>query len=169
MTAVVGLALTSCSQEELSAPVAENNEITFAAPLVVRDPRAGSPQPACRRQMELFSSSEMSSGVVCRNPVCVPSDRQLLPLGTDRRVGFGPGDRASCVCVCVCVRARARASAQSLSRVRLFVTPWTVVSQAPLSMRFSKPEYWSELPCPYPGDLPDLGTKPRSPALQVDS
>ena len=44
----------------------------------------------------------------------------------------------------------------------LFVTPWTVVCQAPLSMGFSRQEYWSELPCPPPGDLPNPGTEPES-------
>ena len=52
-----------------------------------------------------------------------------------------------------------------LSRVQLFVTPWTVALQAPLSMGFSRPEYWSGLPCPPPGDLPDPGIKPGSPVL----
>ena len=47
--------------------------------------------------------------------------------------------------------------------------PWTVASQAPLSLGFSRQEYWSGLPCPPPGDLPDPGTKPGSPALQADS
>ena len=58
------------------------------------------------------------------------------------------------------------------SRVQLFVTPWTVVYLAPLSMEFSRQEYWSGLPCPSPGDFPDPKTKPcslRSPALQADS
>ena len=50
------------------------------------------------------------------------------------------------------------------SRGRLFATLWTVNHQAPLSMEFSKQEYWSGLPCPPPGDLPDPGIKPRSPA-----
>ena len=57
----------------------------------------------------------------------------------------------------------------SLSRVGLFATPWTVARQAPLSMRFPKQEYWSGLPFPYPGDLPDPGIEPGSPALQADS
>ena len=48
-------------------------------------------------------------------------------------------------------------------------TSWTVVHQAPLSMRFSRQEYWSGLPFPPPGDLPDPGIKSKSPALQVDS
>ena len=55
-----------------------------------------------------------------------------------------------------------------LSHVRLFVTPWTVVQQAPPSMRFSRPEYWSGLPFPSPGDLPNPGVEPRSSTLQVD-
>ena len=44
----------------------------------------------------------------------------------------------------------------------LFVTPWTVARQAPLSMGFSRQEYWSGLPCPPPGDLPDPGIEPAS-------
>ena len=52
-----------------------------------------------------------------------------------------------------------------LSSVRLFVTPWTVACQTPLSMEFSKQEYWSELPFPSPEDLPNPGIKPISPAL----
>ena len=58
---------------------------------------------------------------------------------------------------------------KSLSCVPLFVTPKTVANKAPLSMGFSRPEYWSGLPCPPPGDLPNPGIKPRSPTLQVDS
>ena len=54
-----------------------------------------------------------------------------------------------------------------LSRVRCptFATPWTVAYQAPPSMGFSRQEYWSGLPFPSPGDLPDPGIEPRSPAL----
>ena len=49
------------------------------------------------------------------------------------------------------------------------LTPWTVAHQAPLSMGFSRQEYWSGLPFPSPGDLPKPGIKPRSPALQADA
>ena len=49
-----------------------------------------------------------------------------------------------------------------LSRVRFFVTPWTLACQAPLSMEFSRQEYWSGLSFPSPGDLPDPGIKPKS-------
>ena len=58
---------------------------------------------------------------------------------------------------------------KSLSRVRLFATPWTVAYQAPPSVGFSRQEYWSGLPFPSPGDLPDPGIEPRSPALQADA
>ena len=53
--------------------------------------------------------------------------------------------------------------------VWLFVTPWTVAHQAPLSMEFSRQEYWSGLPFPSPGDFPDPGIEPRFPALQADA
>ena len=61
------------------------------------------------------------------------------------------------VCVCVCVL------------VQLFVTPWTVACQTPLSMGFSRQEYWSGLPFPSPGHLPNPGIKLGFPALQADS
>ena len=60
------------------------------------------------------------------------------------------------MCACMC--------AQSLSSVQFFVTPRTASSQAPLSIEFSRQEHWSELPFPTPGDLPDPGIKPWSPA-----
>ena len=51
----------------------------------------------------------------------------------------------------------------------LFATPWIVAYQAPPSMGFSRQEYWSGLPFPSPGDLPDPGIEPRSPTLQADT
>ena len=48
------------------------------------------------------------------------------------------------------------------------MSPWTVACQAPQSLEFSRLEYWSGLPFPPPGDLPDPGIEPRSPALRVD-
>ena len=56
-----------------------------------------------------------------------------------------------------------------LSRVRLFVTPWTVACQISPSMEFPRQEYWSGLPFPSPGDLPSPRIEPVSPALQADS
>ena len=55
------------------------------------------------------------------------------------------------------------------SCLTLFVIPWTVACQTPLSMGFSRQEYWSGLPFPSPEDLPNPGIEPTSPALQVDS
>ena len=55
------------------------------------------------------------------------------------------------------------------SRVRLFATLWIVACQSPLSVRFSRQEYWNGLPCPPSGDLLDPGMEPVSPALQVNS
>ena len=63
--------------------------------------------------------------------------------------------RYVCICVCVC------------TVVSDFVTLWTVAHQAPLSMEFSRQEYWSQLPFPTPGDLPDPGIKPKFPASPV--
>ena len=57
----------------------------------------------------------------------------------------------------------------TLSHVKLFATPWTVAHQAPLSMGFSRQEYWTGLPCPLPGDLPKQGIELRSPILQAGS
>ena len=56
---------------------------------------------------------------------------------------------------------------KSLSRVQVFATPWNVSYQAPLSMGFSRQEYWNGLPFPSPGDLPNPGIEPWSPALQA--
>ena len=54
------------------------------------------------------------------------------------------------------------------THVQLFVTSWTITRQAPLCMGFSKQEYWSGLPCPPPGDLPDTWIEPTSPAFQAN-
>ena len=68
-----------------------------------------------------------------------------------------PSVTTACVCACV------------LNHVHVFVTPQAVTRQAPLSMGFSRQEYWSKLPFPSPGDLPDPGIEPGCPALQADS
>ena len=58
---------------------------------------------------------------------------------------------------------------KSLSHVQLFAAPWTVAYQASPSMGFSRQEYWSGLPFPSAGDLPDPGIEPGSPALEADA
>ena len=62
-----------------------------------------------------------------------------------------------------------KVNVKSLSRVPLLLTPWTVSHQAAPFMEFSRQEYWSGLPFPSPGDLPDPGIKPVSPSLQADT
>ena len=64
-----------------------------------------------------------------------------------------------CVCVCVCV--------QSLSRVQLFVAPCNVACKTPRPMELSREEYWSRIPFPAPGDLPNPGMEPASLASPV--
>ena len=66
-------------------------------------------------------------------------------------------------------KAGLKVKVQSLSRVRLFATTWTVAYQAPPSKGFSRQEYCSVVPFPPPGDLPNPGIEPRSPALQADN
>ena len=65
---------------------------------------------------------------------------------------LAPGSVCVCVCVCAC----------ALSHVWYFVTPWAVDCQTPLSMEFSRQEYWNGWPFPSPGDLPNPGIKPVS-------
>ena len=69
------------------------------------------------------------------------------------------------VCAVLCVVSSSEKKVKSLSCVQLFATPWTVDHQAPLSMGFSRQEYRSGLPFHFPGDLPDPGIEPASPAL----
>ena len=78
-----------------------------------------------------------------------------LPSMGSHRVGHDWSNLAAAAACC----------SQSLSCVRLFATLWTVAYQAPPSMGFSRQEYWSGLPFPPPGDLPNSGIKPSSPAL----
>ena len=61
-----------------------------------------------------------------------------------------------------CYKLRCTGNCESVSRVPLFVTPWTLAQQAPLSMGFSRQEHWSGFPCPPPGDLSDPGIELKS-------
>ena len=97
--------------------------------------------------------------------------------GTETKCKLCPPDRLP-VCLpeftplirsCSLERDIYKVKVKSLSRVRLFTTPWTVAYQAPPSMGFSRQEYWSGLPFPSPGDLPNPGIEPRSPALQAEA
>ena len=91
----------------------------------------------------------------------VPSSLAFKTLAWSHVYVFRTFVLVSCTCVLT-----------SLSRVWLFVALWTVAWQAPLSMGFSRQEYWSGLSCPSPRDLPDPGIQlvsPAAPALQADS
>ena len=70
---------------------------------------------------------------------------------------------------CLVLSFHSESEVKSLNHVWLFATPWTVAHQAPPSMGSSRQEYWSGLPFPSPGDLPDPGIEPRSPALEADA
>ena len=72
-------------------------------------------------------------------------------------------------CFCTAEDKKVYQKVKSLSRVWLFVTPWTVAYQDPPSMEFSRQEYWSGLPFPSPGYLPNPGIEPESPSLQADA
>ena len=81
----------------------------------------------------------------------------ILENGTQGLCMFNPYFNYICVCVCVCVFSH-----QIL--FKSFVIPWTVAHWTPLSMGFPRQEYWSGLPFPSPGDLPDPGIEPTAPA-----
>ena len=81
----------------------------------------------------------------------------LKVKGESEKVGLKFNITVHCMCV------------SRFSCVRLFVTLWTIACQAPLCMGFPRQEYWSGLPFPSTGDLPDQGTELQSPALQTDS
>ena len=70
---------------------------------------------------------------------------------------------------CLTTKPPGKGKVKSLSHVRLFATPWAVAYQAPLSMGFSRQQSWSGLPFPSPGDLPNPGIEPGSPALQTNA
>ena len=95
--------------------------------------------------------------------LCDPVDG--IPPGSCPWDSPGTNTGVGCHFLLQCMKVKVK----SLSRVRLFATPWTVAYQAPPSMGFSRQECWSGLPFPSPGDLPVPGIKPRSPALRADA
>ena len=106
-----------------------------------------------------------SKGPACLRPsLCVAAGTSL----TKHRLGYislllkAPGFPSL-------LEDKERKKVNSLSCVRFFATLWTVAYQAPLSMGFSRQEYWSGMPFPSPGGLPDPGIEPRSPELEADT
>ena len=102
-----------------------------------------------------FSRQEYWSGLPC------PSPGDLLDPGIELASFMSPAVAGGFFTTSATI-----VKAKSLSRVRLFVTPWTVAYQASQSMEFSRQEYWSGLPFPSPGDLPNPGIEPGSPTLR---
>ena len=96
--------------------------------------------------------------------LCVTHRRQptRLPHPWDSP---GKNTGVGCHSLLQCMKVKVK----SLRHVRLFATPWTAAYQVPLSMGFSRQEWWSGLPFPSPGDLPYPGIKPGSPTLQADT
>ena len=121
-----------------------------------------------------------------RNPMdCSPPDSSVHGHSSGKKAGVGchallqgspwARDRACVSCVSCIAGGFFPAEPFSFPPVTCsvvsdsFVTPWTIAHQTPLSMGLSRQEYWSGSPFPSPGDLPDPGIEPGSPALQVDS
>ena len=101
--------------------------------------------------------------------VCVHSDTITTTKMTAVFSTFQCGLLSLCGCYLISVVIGGKwREVKSLRRVRLFATPWTVAYKSPLSTEFSRQEYWSGLLFPSPGDLPDPGIEPMSPALQAD-
>ena len=118
--------------------------------------------------------STPGSGPPCEmmilNPLCSTPERPcawLRPMKcrqTRQTLLLSRGSQSSAMPPRPATTSKRTWKRKSLSRVRLLVTPWTIPP-----MEFSRPEYWSGLPFLSPGDLPNPGIEPRSPALQVDS
>ena len=99
------------------------------------------------------------------HPPVTPLPRDLTcPLVDFLRTPPAPKKGSSRGCP-LALRCAVLAVVQLLSCARFFATPWTAACQAPLSMGFSRQEFWSRLPFPSPGDLPGPGIEPESPAL----
>ena len=121
------------------------------------------PSTGCRPSQDSIFKSPLAWNFILKALICIISDifkkRIKPPLVPTTQLK----EQNVCVCVCVCVCARARVHTHTLSHVQLFATPWTVARQGPLSMEFPRQEYWSGLPFPSPGGIPDPGIKPMSP------
>ena len=103
------------------------------------------------------------------NKVLLYSMRNYIQYPMINHNGKQFKDKRMYMCIIESLCYMKKVKVKSLSRVRLFATPWTVAYQAPLSMGFSRQQYWRELPFPSPGDLPKPGIEPGSPALQTDT
>ena len=119
-----------------------------------------------------------------RNPLQAEGGKQyrksvnVWPLHSTKRTNLNVSDNSFLKCPTISISKqlkelkfslKVKVKVKSLSRVRLFTAPWTVAHQAPLSMGFSRQEYWSGWPFPFPGDLPNPGIEPGSLTSQGDA
>ena len=104
--------------------------------------------------------------------------KYVWPLHSTKRTNLNVSDNSFLKCPTISISKqlkelkfslKVKVKVKSLSRVRLFTAPWTVAHQAPLSMGFSRQEYWSGWPFPFPGDLPNPGIEPGSLTSQGDA
>jgi len=112
---------------------------------------------------QLFASGGQSTGASAS--VLPKNIQDWFLLGLTGLISFLIVNRILRISACKVTKVKSKL----LSSVQLFATPWTVARRAPLSMEFSRQEYWSSQPFPSPGNLPVPGIKSRSPASQVDS
>ena len=117
------------------------------------------------RLVKLISQQRQTQQV----PFTVLGASSLSPVAWGHPVHYGngspgPSPQSPKECSTLQSAERGLACVCMLSHVQLFVTPRTVAHEAPLSVKFPRQEYWSWLPCPSPGDLPNPGIKPTSPA-----
>ena len=131
----------------------------------------------CSRSSQCGKShgTDLVSGLTPELPEITACPQSVLP-GTPLQRGLrGPLLQSVCrfpFLGCLCLLLRAMPTVLLCTCSLVSATPWTIAHQGPLSLEFSRPESWSGLPFPPPGDLPDPGIQPRSPAspaLQVDS
>ena len=117
------------------------------------------PLPSCLHQVRVLSQSPALPPVFLMSTSDEPwgvVDRWLSPLFSEMLIYFKPEHKPPCVC--------ARACTLSCSVMSDSLQPCGLSCQSPLSMEFSRQEYWSRLPIPPPGDLPNSGIEPTSPA-----
>ena len=150
-TSHIPVAFGLTSQQTLNVPGLLPRILVFSVAFQHLGPRRSKQASASTQDAQLPGAPEMFRLLSPPSQLRAPTAAPLPPLTS-------PSVILNCVLGFI-------ALLKSLSCVQLFATPWTIAHEAPPSMGFSKQEYWRSSP----GDLPDPGIKPRSPALQADA